>query len=374
MNRIEKLHALGQSIWYDNIQRKLLENGELEALIRRGDIRGVTSNPSIFNNAIAKTNDYDAALKPMARAGWDAEEIFFQLAVEDIRAAADLFRPLYDETKGGDGYVSLEVSPTRAHDAEGTAAEARRLWDWVNRPNLMVKIPATLEGLPAIRKTIAAGVNVNVTLIFSLARYAAVIDAYLSGLEDRVSAGLPIGTIASVASFFISRADSKVDARLETIIKKEGPEAEQAAGLLGKAAIANAKMAYEIFLSSVASDRFKALRQHGARLQRPLWASTSTKNPAYRDVVYIEDLIGENTINTVPPQTLEAFRDHGEASLTLAVGMAEAHQAIAAVEALGISMDQVTAELEDEGVTSFSDAFAGMLKTIDARRQAALVE
>jgi transaldolase len=265
MNRIEKLHALGQSIWYDNIQRKLLENGELEALIQCGDIRGVTSNPSIFNNAIAKTNDYDASLKPMAWAGWNAEEIFFQLAVEDIRTAADLFRPLYDETKGGDGYVSLEVSPTRAHDAEGTAVEARRLWDWVNRPNLMVKIPATLEGLPAIRKTIAAGVNVNVTLIFSLARYAAVIDAYLSGLEDRAAAGLPIGTIASVASFFISRADSKVDARLEAIMKADGPEGQQAAGLRGKAAIANAKMAYELFLNSIASARFKKLLAHGAR-------------------------------------------------------------------------------------------------------------
>ena len=243
MKRIEKLHSLGQSIWYDNIQRRLLENGEMEELIRRGDIRGVTSNPSIFNNAIAKTNDYDAALKPMAWAGWTADQIFEQLALEDIRAAADLFRPLFDETKGGDGFVSIEVNPTMAHDAEKTASEAKRLWALVNRPNVMVKIPATLEGLPAIRKSIAAGININITLIFSLALYSAVIEAYLSGLEDRLAQGLPIGTIASVASFFVSRVDTKVDGRLEAIIKNEGPDAEKASRLLGKAAIANAKMA-----------------------------------------------------------------------------------------------------------------------------------
>ena len=256
MNRIQKLHDLGQSIWYDNIQRKLLENGELADLIERGDIRGVTSNPSIFNNAIAKTNDYNAALKPMAYAGWSAEDIFYQLAVEDIRAAADLFRPLFEESKGGDGFVSLEVSPTLAHDAEKTASDAKRLWDWVNRPNLMVKIPATIEGLTAIRKSIAAGVNVNVTLIFSLVRYAAVLDAYMSGLEDRLAAGQAVNSIASVASFFVSRVDTKVDKQLEAIIRNEGSDAAKAARLSGKAAIANAKLAYELFLETVNSDRF----------------------------------------------------------------------------------------------------------------------
>ncbi len=374
MKQIERLHSLGQSIWYDNIQRRLLENGEMEELIRRGDIRGVTSNPSIFNNAIAKTTDYDAALKPMAWAGWTSEQIFYQLALEDIRAAADLFRPLFDETKGGDGFVSLEVSPTLARDSNKTASEAKRLWDWVNRPNLMVKIPATLEGLPAIRKAIAAGVNINVTLIFSLARYTAVMDAYMSGLEDRLAQGLPIGTIASVASFFVSRVDSKVDGQLESIIKKEGPEAEKAVRLLGKAAIANAKLAYALFNEALISDRFKKLERQGAQKQRPLWASTSTKNPAYRDVVYVEELIGKHTINTMPPQTLDAFRDHGEAKLTLSEGLKQARQELNEIESLGISMDSVTRELEEEGVKSFSDAFAAMLKAIDDRRLSAQAE
>ena len=374
MNRIQKLHNLGQSIWYDNIQRKLLENGELANLIERGDIRGVTSNPSIFNNAIAKTNDYNAALKPMAYAGWSAEDIFYQLAVEDIRAAADLFRPLFEESKGGDGFVSLEVSPTLAHDAEKTASDAKRLWDWVNRPNLMVKIPATVEGLTAIRKSIAAGVNVNVTLIFSLVRYAAVLDAYMSGLEDRLAAGQAVNSIASVASFFVSRVDTKVDKHLEAIIRDEGSDSAKANRLSGKAAIANAKLAYELFLETVNSDRFKKIEREGGQKQRPLWASTSTKNPAYRDVVYVEELIGPHTVNTMPPQTLDAFRDHGESAVTITSGLEQAHQEIADIESLGIAMSTVTKELEDEGVKSFADAFENMLKAIDERRKSALAE
>jgi transaldolase / glucose-6-phosphate isomerase len=374
MNRIQQLHDLGQSIWYDNIQRRLLENGELADLINRGDIRGVTSNPSIFNNAIAKTHDYDAALKPMAWAGWSAESIFYQLAVEDIRAAADLFAPLYKDTDGGDGYVSLEVSPTLANDGEATASEAIRLWKWVDRPNLMVKIPATEAGLTAIRKTIAAGVNVNVTLIFSLARYAAVIEAYLAGLEDRVAVGLPIGTIASVASFFVSRVDSKVDAHLQEIIRREGPEAMMASERMGKAAIGNAKLAYALFGELFHNDRFQKLAKHGARVQRPLWASTSTKNPSYRDVLYVEELIGKDTVDTVPPQTLDAFRDHGESRPSLEEGIAEARNDLADIEALGISMDKVTQELEDEGVKAFADAFAVMIKAIEDRRISAVAE
>ena len=374
MNRIQKLHDLGQSIWYDNIQRKLLENGHLADLIDRGDIRGVTSNPSIFNNAIAKTNDYNAALKPMAYAGWSAEDIFYQLAVEDIRAAADLFRPLFEQSGGGDGFVSLEVSPTLAHNAEKTASEAKRLWDWVNRPNLMVKIPATVEGLSAIRKTIAAGVNVNVTLIFSLVRYAAVLDAYMSGLEDRLASGHKVDTIASVASFFVSRVDSKVDKILEDIIRNEGSEAAKASRLLGKAAIANAKLAYELFLETVNSERFKRIEREGGQKQRPLWASTSTKNPSYRDVIYVEDLIGPHTVNTMPPQTLDAFRDHGESAVTITKAINLAHQEIEDIEALGISMSTVTEELEDEGVKSFADAFKDMLKSIDERRKSTLNE
>ncbi|NTV36805.1 MAG: transaldolase, partial [Anaerolineaceae bacterium] len=317
---IQQLHQLGQSLWYDNISRRELENGKLAGLISRGDIRGVTSNPSIFHNAIGKTRDYDSALKPMAWSGWTADQIFNQLAIEDIRAAADLFRPLYDQSKGGDGYVSLEVSPTLAHDTDATLVDAKRLWAEVKRPNLMVKIPATLEGIPAIRDAIAAGLNINVTLIFSLERYAAVMEAYLSGLELRVKAGLPVDGIASVASFFVSRVDTMVDARLQEMIKN-GQQVEKAKKLLGRAAIDNAKLAYELFKNVFETPRFEALKKAGARPQRPLWASTSTKNPDYLDVIYLNELIGPVTVNTVPPQTLESFRDHGIAKLTLSEGL-----------------------------------------------------
>ncbi len=374
MNRIHQLHQLGQSVWYDNIQRSLLENGQLAAMIEQGLIRGVTSNPSIFHNAIAKSHDYDAALKPMAWSGWSALQIFHQLAIEDIQAAADLFRPLYEQTQAGDGYVSLEVNPLLAHDTLGTVAEAKRLWNLVDRPNLMIKIPATMEGIPAIRESIAAGINVNVTLIFSLARYHQVMDAYLSGLEDRVKAGLSIDRIASVASFFVSRVDTKIDQQLDEIIKKEESSAELAQSLLGKAAIANARMAYALYLETFASLRFDTLRQKGARTQRPLWASTSTKNPAYRDVVYVEELIGADTVNTMPPQTLDAFLDHGESQVRLGWDVSQDQQVIARLETLGISMQKVTQELEAEGVKAFADAFDALLKTIEERRQAAMAE
>ena len=359
MNPILKTTSLGQSLWYDNIQRKLLENGEFAAMIQRGDIRGMTSNPSIFQNAIAKSNDYDSALTPLAWAGWSAEQIFWELAIEDIRMAADLFMPLYEETNGGDGYVSLEVSPFLANDTEGTAAQAQQLWARVARPNLMVKIPATKAGIPAIRKAIAAGVNVNVTLIFSLDRYGEVMDAYLSGLEDRVAAGRPIDRIASVASFFISRVDSKVD-----------PKLPEGSPLRGQAAIANAKMAYDVFETVFTSSRFASLKaRFSARVQRPLWASTSTKNPAYPDTIYVDNLIGPDTVNTVPPATLDAFRDHGTASITITRDIDKAHAAIDALKSSGISMDTVTQELEEEGVKAFVDAFAALLKTIDDRRK-----
>ena len=367
MDAIDQLHKQGQSIWYDNIQRRLLENGEMAQLIAQGDIRGVTSNPSIFHNAISQSHDYDAALKPMAWSGWSAEEIFYQLALEDIRAAADLFMPLYKQSKGADGYVSMEVSPYLARDTQGTISEAKRLWDLVNRPNLMVKIPATAQGIEAINKSIAAGININVTLIFSLDRYKQVMEAYLSGLEERVAQGLPIGTIASVASFFVSRVDSKIDSQLQALLKNEAPKAEQAAQLLGKAAIANARLAYVLFRQTFNTDRFSRLQKQGARYQRPLWASTSTKNPAYRDVMYVEDLIGPDTVNTVPPQTLDAFRDHGHAEITLQDEASDSTQLLEKVESLGISMKQVTQQLEEEGVKAFSDAFNALLKTISER-------
>src|SRR5512143_3103272 len=332
---ISKLTQLGQSLWYDNIQRQILENGEFKAMIERGDIRGMTSNPTIFNNAIGKTNDYDSALIPLAWAGWDAEKIFWQLAIEDIRAACDAFAPLYEETNGGDGYVSIEVSPNIAHDSEATAIQAEQLWARVRRPNLMVKIPATKEGIPAIRKAISVGVNVNVTLIFSLKRYAEVMDAYLSGLEDHLAAGHSVEHIASVASFFVSRVDTKIDPRLPA-----------GSDLRGKAAIANAKLAYDAYQQTFAGRRWEKLKVKGARVQRPLWASTSTKNPDYPDTIYIDNLIGPETVNTVPPATLDAFKDHGVAAMTLVRGRDEAQNDSKELEAAGISMDVVTQELE----------------------------
>ena len=367
MSDIQKLHALGQSIWYDNIQRKLLENGYLAGLISNGDIRGVTSNPSIFNNAIAKSNDYDTALEPLAKKGLGAEEIFYELAVEDIRTAADFFKNVYAETDALDGYVSIEVSPYLAHDQLGTIAEATRLWKWIDRPNICIKIPATKEGIGAIRAAIAAGINVNVTLIFSLERYADVIEAYISGLEDRAAHGLPIDKIASVASFFVSRVDTNIDATLDEIIAQAGENAEKAKSLQGKAAIANARLAYTLFKDKFFSERFEKLQTQGARVQRPLWASTSTKNPDYRDVIYVEELIGPYTVNTMPPQTLDAFRDHGKAELTVDVPQHESQAVFNDLESLGISINQVTDQLEKEGVSAFSDAFTSLLNTIQER-------
>ncbi len=373
MHTIQQLHRAGQSIWYDNIQRGLLANGELAGMIERGENRGVTSNPTIFMNALTKSHDYDASLVPLAKAGNSAQEIFWHLAIDDIQTAADLFRPMYDETDGGDGYVSLEVSPYLAHDAAATLDEAKQLWERVDRPNLLVKIPATLAGLSAIADAIAAGINVNVTLIFALDRYRAVMDAYLSGLERRAAAGLAIHRIASVASFFVSRVDTKVDARLSALVDRGGDEAGRAARLLGKAAIANARLAYADYKTIFGASRFEALKAVGARAQRPLWASTSTKNPAYRDVIYVEELVGPNTVNTAPPQTVAAFLDHGIVRPgSLEQNVAEASQVLIDLEALGVSMQTVTDELEREGVQSFADAFTALLGAVEASRMVAV--
>ncbi|MAT41074.1 MAG: transaldolase [Anaerolineaceae bacterium] len=374
MNSIDKLHSLNQSIWYDNIERRLLENGEMEKLIRDGDIRGVTSNPSIFQKAIANSNDYDAALLPMAWSDWSEEEMFFQVAVEDIRSTADLFNALYENSKGKDGYVSLEVSPKLAYETEATIEQAVSLWQRVNRKNLMIKIPATLDGLQAIRKTISAGVNVNVTLIFSVERYEEVIDAYISGLEDRVNQGLPIDGIHSVASFFVSRVDSLIDKKLTSLHQEGKISADELQEYSGKAAIANSKMAYKLYLEKFSQPRFKELEKKGANRQRPLWASTSTKNPAYSDVLYVEELIGENTVNTMPPQTLDAFRDHGKAEEKITKGVKEAEELLTHLESLGISMQEVTQKLEDDGVKSFADAFQSMLETIRERKETMQLE
>jgi len=375
MNTSQQLHQFGQSIWYDNVERRLLNNGELADMIARGEIRGVTSNPTIFMNAVTKSNDYDAGLAPLAKAGKTGEEIFWDLAIEDIQAAADLLRPLYEASNKEDGYVSLEVNPYLANDTQATLSEAKRLWKRVNRPNLMVKIPATVEGLPAILYAIEAGINVNVTLIFSRERYWAVMEMYISGLARRAEKGLPIDSIASVASFFVSRVDTKVDGSLNGMVDRGGVRAEKAAQFLGQAAIANARMAYHDFKVFFGSERFARLRELGGRVQRPLWASTGTKNPAYRDVVYIEQLVGKDTVNTVPPATLAAFLDHGVVCPdSLEEDLAGAYQSMARLEALGISMANVTAELEAEGVKSFASAWKALLDAMEVSRLAALNE
>lgn len=361
MSNFKDLLKAGQSIWYDNIQRGLLQNGEMAGMISRGEIRGVTSNPTIFMNAVVKTADYDSGLAALAAQGHDASAIFWQMAVEDIRAAADMFLPLYHESNAGDGYVSLEVNPGLAHETAATLAEAKSLWARVDRPNLMIKIPATKAGIPAVRDAIAAGLNVNVTLIFSRERYAEVMDAYLSGLEQRVAAGLPVDRIASVASFFVSRVDSNIDPQLAKL---------GATALQGKAAVANAKLAYADFQKTFGAERFRRLAAAGARVQRPLWASTGTKNPAYSDVLYVEELIGPDTVNTVPPQTLDAFRDHGAVRRTLDAGLSEAEGVFAELAGLGISMPAVTEQLEREGVKSFMDAFTQLLEAVEGRRLA----
>ena len=367
MNVALKLFEAGQSVWYDNIQRNLLKNGEMAGMIQRGEIRGVTSNPTIFMNAIARSQDYDESLKPMAGLDLSSEAVFFRIAIEDIQAAADLFLPLYRESTGGDGYVSLEVNPYLAQDTEGTLKQAKELWHKVDRPNLMIKIPATREGLPAITDAIAAGVNVNVTLIFARQRYMEVMDAYLKGLVKRAAEGQALDSIASVASFFVSRVDSKVDKRLQTIIQAGGVKAEQASSLLGKAAIANARLAYADYKQVFSDDRFQKLVSSGAHVQRPLWASTSTKNPAYRDVMYVEELIGPQTVNTVPPKTLTAFLEHGQVRPSLEENLDAAQKVMDDLEELGISMQIVTQELETEGVKAFSDSFTELLQVIDDR-------
>lgn len=370
MNTTQKLFELGQSVWYDNIQRSLLQNGEMAGMITRGEIRGVTSNPSIFMNAITKSTDYDNSLLPLKESELSAEEVFFKLAIEDIQAATDLFSPLYQQSNAGDGYVSLEVSPYIADDIQETVRQAKDLWERVYRPNLMVKIPATQAGMPAIEEAIFAGVNVNVTLIFGLEQYQEVIEAYIRGLERRAEAGLPLDKIASVASFFVSRIDTKVDKRLQKIIDENTEYSATAQNMLGKAAIASAKLAYEAYKEIFFSERFLKLKQKGAKIQRPLWASTSTKNPAYRDVIYVEELIGPDTVNTIPPQTLVAFLDHGVVADTLEKDVDAARQVMSDLEALDISMKRVTDELLDEGVKAFADAFDVLLEAIETRRKA----
>ena len=373
-NALRVLQQLGQSPWHDNIRRALLTSGALRRMVRAGDITGLTSNPTIFEQAIATSSDYDDAIRRLARKGKSAEAIVDALAVEDIRKAADVFAPVYRRTDGKDGYVSIEVAPKFAHDTQGTIREAHRLWKAVGRPNLMVKIPATPAGVPAVARCIADGLNINVTLIFSLQRYDEVMDAYLNGLAQRVAAGKPVGRIASVASFFVSRVDTVVDKLLDdTLATATADQATGLAQLKGRAAIANAKLAYAAFRDKFAGDRFAALAARGARLQRPLWASTSTKNPSYPDVYYVEALVGPDTVDTMPPATLVAYRDHGHPEARLDQDLDEATAVLQRLQSAGVAMDAVTRRLEAEGVASFARSFDSLVAVVAAWREALLL-
>ncbi|CAN5492526.1 hypothetical protein BH24GEM3_BH24GEM3_09490 [soil metagenome] len=365
-----QLTRLGQSVWLDYIRRDILENGELEGMIRTHAVRGVTSNPAIFEQAIAQSDDYDEALERLVAEGRDASEVYEILAIEDIQSAADLLRGVYDESQGTDGFVSLEVSPELANDTEGTLEEARRLWQAVDRPNVMIKVPGTDAGIPAVEQLLFEGLNVNITLLFSLEGYERVMEAYLRGLERRAEAGEPLERVASVASFFVSRVDTAVDAQLEKLLEQTHDEErkQHIRSPFGKAAIANAKLAYQRFQEKICeSDRFARLREKGAHVQRPLWASTSTKNPEYRDVIYVEELIGPDTVNTMPLKTLQAFADHGIARRTVDEDVERARAELAALAELGIDLDRVTAQVQEEGVEKFVTPFRSLLQSIEEK-------
>jgi len=367
MERMQQLHQIGQSIWLDYIERGMVQSGELKQLVDAG-VTGVTSNPTIFQQAISKSEAYRADLQTLAADGLSSKAIFERLAVTDIRAAADVLAPIYAQTQGKDGYVSIEVAPDLAYDTDATIAEGRHLFAAVDRPNVMIKVPATAPGIAAVRQLISDGINVNVTLIFRLERYAAVKEAYFQGLESRLAAHQPIAQIASVASFFISRVDANVDDRLATLSSTNGIDPQ---ALMGQAALANAKLAYAQFEEKFSGERWQALADAGAQLQRPLWASTSTKNPAYSDLLYVEPLIGPHTVNTMPMATLEAFWDHGTVATTVRQGVAEAKQLFSKLAALGIAIDEVTTVLEQEGVEKFAASYNALLQTI--QQQAAQV-
>ncbi|MGE5685940.1 MAG: transaldolase [Gemmatimonadota bacterium] len=358
-NPLVLLGRLGQSPWYDFITRELVSSGELARLIADDGLLGMTTNPTIFEKAVAGGEQYDDQIRRLAGAGRAPAEIFEALAVADVRAACDLFTPVYERTAGGDGLVSIEVSPTLAYDTAATILEAERLWRAVDRPNAMIKIPGTLAGLPAVTHCIAGGINVNVTLLFSVKRYEEVVSAYEAGLEARLASGLPVDRIASVASFFVSRVDGKVDPLLD--------RAGGASHLRGRIAIANACLAYQAFERRIGTPRWSALAARGARPQRPLWASTSTKDPRYDDVHYVEPLVAPRTVNTLPPETFAAYRHHGKPEVRIRAGIAAAPGQLAELAGLGIDIAGITRELEDEGVAKFSASYAAALAAIEAK-------
>jgi len=373
-NPLIEVQRFGQSIWYDNIRRGILQNGELRSLVEQDGLLGLTSNPAIFEKAIAGSADYDAAIRQsVIREGAErAIDIYERIAIEDIQMAADILHPAYVRTGGRDGYVSLEVSPHLAHDTEATIEEARRLFAAVGRSNLMIKVPATTAGIPAIRQLISEGINVNVTLLFAVSAYEAVANAYLEGLEQRAAKGLDLHRVASVASFFVSRIDTLVDQSLEQAAKSanEPKRRQQLLALRGKVAIANAKVAYGRYQEQVQSRRWRNLADAGARTQRLLWASTSTKNPNYRKTLYVDELIGPETVNTIPPETFEEFRQSGRVALTLPQGGDDARRTLAELEALGISLRHATDQLLVEAVEKFAVPFDQLLGAIEKKRQA----
>lgn len=368
---IAELQALGQSVWLDNISREILNNGELKRLIEEDGLQGVTSNPTIFDKAIGHSADYDDAIKKAVVGGSDADAIYQALTVADIQEALDLFRPLYDRLDGGDGFVSLEVSPYMAHDAAGTTDEARNLWGKLERPNAMIKIPGTPEGLGAIEETLFAGTNVNVTLLFSVEAYEAVARAYIRALKRRAEAGKPVDRIASVASFFVSRIDSEVDKRIEARLKDEADPAKKAKleSLLGKIAVANAKSAYASFQKIFSGPEWEALEAKGAKVQRVLWASVGTKNPKYPDTLYIDELVGPQTVSTMPPATLDAVRDHAKVRPSLTEDVDEAKAQLELLGEVGIDFKDVTDLLLREGVASFSKSFDALMAGIKSKRE-----
>lgn len=358
---LRETQALGQSLWLDNISRTLISSGNLARLISDDGLQGMTSNPSIFDKAFSETDEYDVEIKRLARAGAGTQEVYDALTTADIRDALDLFRPVYDADRGLDGYVSLEVSPLLARDSAETLSEARRLWNALARPNAMIKIPGTEEGLPAIEEALFEGINVNVTLLFSVDAYEKVAKAHIRALQRRHQAGKPLGHLASVASFFVSRIDSAVDAWIES----HKPEASH---LSGKIAIANAKNAYRVYQNLYEGADFASLAAAGAQVQRLLWASTGTKNPAYPDTLYVDELIGPKTVNTVPPATYEAFRDHGKPALTLTQGHDKAMAELKDLAAAGLDLDQVTGKLLDEGIRQFVKSFEKLMAGLDEKR------
>jgi transaldolase len=365
-NPLKRLNELGQSVWYDYIRRDLVEGGGLKRLIDGDGLSGMTSNPTIFEKAIAGSDLYDADIRG-AGAGRAVAEIYESLAIHDVRSAADVFRPVFDARGGDDGFVSIEVGPHLARDTDGTIAEARRLWKACGKPNVMVKIPGTAEGVPAIRQCLSEGININVTLLFSVARYREVMDAYLAALEARRKSGAPVEALRSVASFFVSRVDTNLDKKLDA---RTAAGDSRAKALRGRLAIANARIAYEAFEEVFATPRWKALATAGAKPQRPLWASTSTKDPALPELYYVEALIAPTSVDTMPPETLEAYRDHGVPKVRIRDDAEVAHADVRALRDIGISLDDAAVELENEGVRKFADSFDSLMQAIGEKQRA----